>query len=369
MRVIGTLFNDATAQRFCNFLTYRGVENRSESVQDKQTGQIVFQIWVSDEDRIDEANELLKRFESNPFDPVFDTPVQQEMIEEAVEEKPVKKRFLSFVTSFFLALCVFIYLLDMVQEIPMRRYKISEQAFLMTPVQQALLFDLPDVVPRTVSFFEEHPIQPDQKVDDASPEMRAQLQTLMATPYWHGLYDWIVLKIKTGDSSMAEGPLFVKIQSGQIWRLFSPCLLHRDLLHILFNMIWLWVLGRPIEQRIGSWRTLILTVVVGIISNTGQYLMGGPFFLGYSGVVMGLAGFIWMRERVAPWEGYPLQRPTILFLGFFVLAMVVLQMISLIVQLTTNLPFVLNIANSAHIIGALAGALLGRFSFFAWRVK
>jgi len=369
MRVIGTLFNEATAERFTNFLNYRGIENRKESVVNASTGETVFQIWVSDEDRIDEANELLKRFETNPFDPLFDAPVRQELIEEAVEEKPEKKRFFSIATSFFLGLCVFVYLLNLVQEIPMRSYKLSEQEFLMTPIRKAFLFDLPDMVQRTASFFEEHQIKADQKSEDLSPDVRAQLDSLMKAPYWRGLYDWILLKIKIGDPSIAEGPMFIKIQEGQVWRFFSPCFLHRDLVHILFNMIWLWVLGRPIEKRIGVWRTIVLTLVVAIVSNTVQYLMSGPFFIGYSGVVMGLAGFIWMRERIAPWEGYPLQRATILFLAFFVLSMFVLQMISLIVQLTTNLPFILNIANSAHIVGALVGALLGRFSYFAWRVK
>jgi GlpG protein len=369
MRVIGTLFSDATAERFSNFLTKRGIENRFESGVDATSGQTVFQIWILDEDRIDEANVLFKRFVNNPFDPLFDIPVQKEIIEEALEEKPVRKRFSSWITCFFLSLCVFVYLFDLMEQYPMRSGSLFEKALIMTPVQSALLFDLPPVVERLASFFEEHKIQPDQKSEDLTPALHMELESLMKTPYWRGVYDWVLLKIKIGDAQEAVGPLFMKIREGQIWRLFSPCLLHQDLLHILFNMIWLWVLGRPIEQRIGWWRTLLLTLFVGIVSNTVQYLISGPFFLGYSGVVMGLAGFIWMRQRLAPWEGYPLQRATVLFLGFFVLAMFVLQTLSFIVQLTTNLPFILNIANSAHIVGALAGALLGRFSYFAWRVK
>jgi GlpG protein len=366
MRVIGTLSNEVMAQRFSNFLARRKIEHRCESVE--EAGQTVIQVWIADEDRIDEANELLKRFEANSFDPLFDSLIQTPIIEAGPPEKSERKPFFSFVTSFFICLCAAIYFIDLVQEIPMSQ-KMAEQSFFMTPVQRGLLFDVPDIVQRLASFFAQHEFKENQKIEDLGPEVRAEFISIMKTPYWRGLYDWTLLKIKTGDAMSSEGPLFIKIREGQIWRLLTPCLLHHDLLHILFNMIWLWVLGRPIEKRIGAWRTLVLTIIVAVVSNTVQYFMSGPFFIGYSGVVMGLAGFIWMRERIAPWEGYPLQRATILFLAFFVLAMVGLQLISLIVQLTTNLPFVLNIANTAHIIGALVGAFLGRLSFFAWRVE
>jgi GlpG protein len=134
-------------------------------------------------------------------------------------------------------------------------------------------------------------------------------------------------------------------------------------------MIWLWVLGRPIEERIGTLRTILFTLVLGISTNTIQYLISGPLFLGYSGVIMGLAGFTWMRGRVAPWEGYPLNRSTAIFLAVFVLAMFSLQMASFLIQLFTDLPFILNIANAAHIGGGIFGALLGRLSFFSLRPR
>ncbi len=84
---------------------------------------------------------------------------------------------------------------------------------------------------------------------------------------------------------------------------------------------------------------------------------------------MALAGFIWMREKIAPWEGYPLNRATILFLLIFIGAMFALQLSSFFIQVFTTLEFAPNIANTAHIAGALIGALLGRFSYFAQRVK
>ena len=95
--------------------------------------------------------------------------------------------------------------------------------------------------------------------------------------------------------------------------------------------------------------------------------MSGPFFLGYSGIVMGLAGFIWQRERIAPWEGYPLQRSVVIFLAVFVLAMFALQFGSFLFFLFTDSTFAPNIANTAHIAGALLGVGLARLPYFAAR--
>ncbi len=121
-----------------------------------------------------------------------------------------------------------------------------------------------------------------------------------ALPYWRGIYDYFTQK------KQEATPMFEKIRQGEVWRLFTPCLLHRGFLHILFNMAWLWILGKQIEERAGKLRLLVLIIITAVVSDVTQYLISGPFFLGFSGVVVGMAGFIWMRQRVAPWEGYPL---------------------------------------------------------------
>ncbi len=186
-------------------------------------------------------------------------------------------------------------------------------------------------------------------------------------PGWQGIYSWVLLHLTHHDTSVAEGPLFSQILHGQVWRLFSPAILHRDFLHLAFNMLWLWVLGRPIEERLGATRTVVLMLVIAGVSNTAQYLMSGPLFLGYSGVALGLAGFTWAREKLAPWEGYPLQRSTVLFLVVYILALLGLQVASLVFLWLGNIPFSPNIANTAHIAGALTGLWLGRLKFFALR--
>jgi GlpG protein len=321
MRMIGTLSDEAQAQRLKGYLKRRGIDVRAEGEFDAQTGHIYYQIWVEDEDKIAAAAESYARFIQDPTNAAFDTPIVEQVQEEIPDELPaaevpkVRKKAPFTLLMLFICCCAFV--LNFFEQTAQKEPG-------LTPLQTIFLYELPS--------------------------------------HWSGIYDGLLGK---GD---LQGPLFPQIAEGEIWRLFTPIFLHGDLLHILFNMLWLWLLGRPIEHRIGVWKSLLLTAVCAAVSNTAQYLMSGPLFLGYSGVILGLAGFIWMRERVAPWEGYPIQKGTFWFLGVFVLAILGLQIGSLVVQLTVGKQFPLVIANTAHIVGALVGLVLGRFSFFAQKV-
>ncbi len=319
MRLIGTVPNESQARRFSAYLLERGIENRCEASPDH------CQIWVADEDRLAEAAEELKQFCANPSDLRYNSaePIEEG---ELPEPKIGKKAPL---TVLLLAICLFVYVLNFFQELSQEK----EAPPLSTPVQEALVYDLP------------------------------------TAPYWHGLYDIVSFKLKGEDTSGIEGPLFVQIRKGELWRLASPSILHLSFLHILFNMVWLWVLGRPIEERIGFFRLLSLTLLLAVVTNTAQYLMSGPLFLGFSGIVTGWAGFIWMREKIAPWEGYPVHRSTILFLAIFIFAMLGLQIVSFFLAVFTPITFPVALANTAHIVGFVMGAIFGRFPCFARRVR
>lgn len=373
MRLIGTLANENSARRIASYLKQKGVDSNCEISFDVNTGQMSYQLWIFDEDKIASAAADFERFQREPSNAEFDAPVALRMEEEdptPKDEEVVESRGMAGkktpLTFAFLMLCTLIFLYNGIQQIPMREEGL-QNVFLMTPVQAALLYDVPPAIDALEEIIEQHPIVPGQKVKNLAPEVQARLQEIENIPFWRGIYDWILLKATGKDTLSAEGPLFLKIRQGEVWRLFSPCVLHVEFLHILFNMIWLWVLGRPIEQRIGFAKTGMLTLVAGVSSNTIQYLVSGPFFIGYSGIVMALAGFIWMRERIAPWEGYPLNQTTVLFLILFVGSMFALTFASFFLQLFTSVAFAPNIANTAHIVGALIGAFLGRFSFFAQR--
>ena len=142
-------------------------------------------------------------------------------------------------------------------------------------------------------------------------------------------------------------PMFVEIKQGEVWRLLTPIFLHSGILHFVFNMLWLYSLGTQVELR-GSWRQLAALVVgVGIISNLGQYVLVGPAFGGFSGVVYGLLGYVWIMAQFAPSSGYAMDRFTV---GF------------MLVWLLLGMSNVFEgIANAAHLFGLASGVLWGLY--------
>ena len=140
-----------------------------------------------------------------------------------------------------------------------------------------------------------------------------------------------------------------EILAGQAWRLVTPIFLHAPLasnpFHLLFNMFWLFDLGGMIERRLGSLRFALLVAFIAIASNYGQYLVTGPAFGGMSGVVFGLFGYAWVRNRLDPSVGLYMNPNTAFWMMLWFVACAV--------------DIIPNVANWAHGVGLAAGALLG----------
>lgn len=101
----------------------------------------------------------------------------------------------------------------------------------------------------------------------------------------------------------------------QWWRLFTPAFLHFSWLHILFNMLWLRELGSRIERRKGPWFMLVFFLATSGVSNYAQWVAGeGQLFGGMSGVVYGLFGYIWIKSRLFPEEGFSIDQGTVMML-------------------------------------------------------
>ena len=104
---------------------------------------------------------------------------------------------------------------------------------------------------------------------------------------------------------------------------------------------------------------------MGVLASLAQYFMSGPYFLGFSGVVVGMAGFIWSRQKKAPWEGYPLQKSTLYFILIYIILMVGLEIGLVLLNYLSSHELGINIANTAHVVGGLVGLGLGRLNYFA----
>lgn len=78
----------------------------------------------------------------------------------------------------------------------------------------------------------------------------------------------------------------------QPWRLVTYMFLHGSFLHILFNMLWLWWMGRPVETQLGSRNFLVLFLGSGIGGALINLMLTNFFVtnvtIGASGAVFGI---------------------------------------------------------------------------------
>ncbi|BAJ27334.1 MULTISPECIES: rhomboid family intramembrane serine protease [Kitasatospora] len=95
------------------------------------------------------------------------------------------------------------------------------------------------------------------------------------------------------------------IAHGEWERLITGAFLHlgptewpMGILHIVFNMYWLWNLGRVVEDRLGVLRFLALYLLSALGSSALTYWIApNTLALGASGAVFGLAGGYWVLSR------------------------------------------------------------------------
>ena len=80
------------------------------------------------------------------------------------------------------------------------------------------------------------------------------------------------------------------IEAGQVWRLFTPALLHGSITHIFFNMYALYSLGTGLERHYGHRRFLLLYVLGAFAGNVASFLFTDGYSVGASTAVFGLIG-------------------------------------------------------------------------------
>ncbi len=143
--------------------------------------------------------------------------------------------------------------------------------------------------------------------------------------------------------------------------LFASLFLHGSWMHVLGNMLFLWIFGDNIEARIGAKKYLALYVACGVLATLfyAAFRYGSPLpLIGASGAISGILGayFVWFgknRVRVLMvWVIFIqiIHVPARWVLGFYLL---IENLLPFVLQSSPTSPT----AYGAHIGGFFAGAL------------
>ena len=175
-----------------------------------------------------------------------------------------------------------------------------------------------------------------------------------------------LLKIQSVDTSRLSQSLKMSsrispqefLAHGQYWRLVTPIFLHFGWVHITFNMLWLWELGRRIETQCGKVHFISVVFFIAVTSNLYQAASTPyAYFGGMSGVIYGLLGYCAVFNFIAPHKIFALPR-----------SIYIVMLLSLALGWSGVLDIFASMANTAHLSGllwgcfiALPSALLTRF--------
>jgi len=167
-------------------------------------------------------------------------------------------------------------------------------------------------------------------------------------------FDWLEFTRRT-----ASGDLGLDTLAPLITHMF----LHGGWLHLIGNVLYLWIFGDNVEDRFGSVQYLIFYLLCGIVAAIGQGLIAPGPMVGASGAIAGVLGAYLVLSPTA-------RVATLVFLGFFITIVelpalvvigmfIVLQILEGVAELrVAGHAAAQQVAYFAHICGFAAGLLL-----------
>jgi GlpG protein len=305
LRQIGTVPKTLDPKGFADYLLSLGMKTR---IDDRPEG---WSIWIYNEDHIQQARDELRSFLSHPDDPRYRdaTPAAQTIRR---NEQQLDRKF-------------------------RKNYRDASDlwgfpALSQRPLTTAML------VACIIIFIWQH------------------LPTGLSKtiPSGEDLERWLLFSSYTKEHGLIHGFGLDDIRHGQVWRLVTPIFMHAHPLHIVFNLLWLRLLGTLIEIRRGTLRLAVLVLVSAAASDLGQYLWMEKMdevapFLGMSGVVYALFGYIWMKGIYQPEQRMGVHPNS-----------VNIMLLWLVLCMTGVLG---PIANAAHVVGLGVGIAFGLMGF------
>lgn len=172
------------------------------------------------------------------------------------------------------------------------------------------------------------------------------------------------------------------VQMGMLWglpelppawlTLFTSMFLHAGWLHVGSNMLYLWIFGDNVEDRLGHLRYLVFYVVGGLAAGLLQaaFAAGATVpTIGASGAVAAVLGAYWV---LFPWARVSTLVPIFFFLTvaeipavIFLLLWFLIQLYNGALSITATPTLVGGVAWWAHIGGFVTGLLLIKW----WRIR
>ena len=268
------------------------VDGMETSIRDTRDDQ--FAIWVHDEERMDEAKAILEELLENPDSPKFSSRQREAKAQRKEIQREEKKS----------------------------RHRV---------------------------------VKARQKLAD---ENRVGMVTMGLILFCVGIYVLAMSKEAIHDALIPRilarvGPGFMVVDLGATigatfeagpWRFFTPVFLHGGLLHLGFNMLFLFRLGAMVEKAHSGLRLVLMTFIFGTMGVLTELAWTGTPAVGMSGVIYGLFAYLWLRGRYDPTFRYGVDRSTVLWL-----------MIWYVLCFTGFM----RIANGAHTAGLVLGAIWG----------
>jgi GlpG protein len=304
MRRIGFIDTQQDSTRFCDYLISLRIHAKAEAEEASRYG-----IWVKDEQKVGEAKSLLDQFHANPTDPKFNASKQADAVRKAEAEENARR--LKNITT----------VSHRSGGMGGRRIPVTVGAIVICVLAGLMTgFGNPSV-----------------RVD----RLGRQIPTMESR-----VFD--ALTFMSRKDRRETDDAFATIRTGEIWRIFTPAILHAGMGHLAMNMMGLFFLGSAIERLHGGRWLLLMLISIAIFANLVQVLWpesnnGGPNAVGASGATYGLFGFFMLRPFFQPM--YPVSLPpSFLLLGLGFLVAGVLMII----------PFM---ANGAH-VGGLVGGMI-----------
>ncbi len=303
MRYLTTFVGRPKAETFVAFLL---TQNISTHVETSDAEKDEWEVWVRNEDALPQANEELTRFLASPEDPRYVRAIESaRTILKEQRQKQVAR----------------------VRNIQTPKTMVTSSMFSGSLPPLTLTLVIICVVMQVLAVFNTGTNSSLMKI------INTQL-SFVEPSLW----------------AQTEDPA-ASLKRFELWRIVTPGFLHKDILHLLLNMLSLVSLGRLVERLEGTARYAWIVLFVAIVAHLLQGLLparlyGSPNFVGISGVVLGLFGYVAVKTQNRPDLGFYLPTQSYVMTGLLILF-----------GFSESKYFPL--AAIAHLAGLVAGGALG----------